>query len=142
MIDVIDLPDGAVLLDAHGSCDFNSVRAAQRALAEYRLTGWNTVHVAGLIDGTDTVEQLDALGRTNVRLNIQNLVVVGERAHGMHRAAEHEGSWDGESLPVSTVEDAYDEVMRLRGPRVAILVTGGVDVDLGALVDRVKGSAA
>ena len=139
VIDIITLSDGTVLLDAHQSTDFNDVRDAQRALAEYRLDGFDTVHVAGRIAGSDVTDELDALGRVNVRLNIHHLIVVGESAHGMHRAAEHEGSWDGESIPVSDTAHAYDEVTSLRGPRVAILVTGGVDVSLGDVVERLKG---
>jgi UDP-N-acetylmuramoyl-tripeptide--D-alanyl-D-alanine ligase len=139
MIDTFELTDGAVVLDAHLTTDFRGVRDAQRALAEYRLEGFDTVHVAGLIAGDDTADELDALGRSNVRLNIHHLIVVGQTAHGMHRAAEHEGSWDGESIPASSVDDAYDELMSLRGPRVAILVTGAVDQPLGELIERLKG---
>ena len=135
MIEVVTLDDGTVLLDAHDATDFDEVKLAQRALAEYRIDGFETVHVAGLVAGDDASDNLDALGRINVRLNIHHLIVVGENAHGMHRAAEHEGSWDGESIPVSDVSRAYDEITSFRGPRVAILVTGGVDVSLGDVVE-------
>jgi hypothetical protein len=37
------------------------------------------------------------------------------------------------------VEHAYDELVALRGPRVAILITGGVDVDMGDVVKQLKG---
>ncbi len=139
MMDVVALADGTILLDAHDATDFDAVKHAQRALAEYRINGFDTVHVAGLLGGENVADDLDALGRVNVRLNIHHLVVVGEKAHGMHRAAEHEGSWDGESIPVSDVARAYDEITSLRGPRVAILVTGGVDTSLGEIVERLKG---
>ena len=139
MIEVVTLDDGTVLLDAHDATDFDEVKLAQRALAEYRIDGFETVHLAGLVAGHDASDNLDALGRINVRLNIHHLIVVGENAHGMHRAAEHEGSWDGESIPVSDVARAYDEITSFRGPRVAILVTGGVDVSLGDVVERLKG---
>jgi UDP-N-acetylmuramoyl-tripeptide--D-alanyl-D-alanine ligase len=142
MIEVVVLPDGTTLLDATAAVSFEDVRSAQRALAEYRLEGYGTVHVAGLISGDNTREELDELGRINVRLNIQHLIVVGETAHGMHRAAEHEGSWDGESLPVLDVERAYDEVMTVRGPGVAVLVTGSVDVPLNTIAERLKESGA
>jgi hypothetical protein len=56
----------------------------------------------------------------------------------MHQTAEQEGSWGGESLPVFGVDHAYDELVNLRGPRVAILVTGGVDVEMGDVVKRLK----
>ena len=136
------LEDGTTLIDATDAVSFEGVREAQRALAEYRLNGLDTVHVAGLIESENLRDDLDALGRINVRLNIHHLIVVGEAAHGMHRAAEHEGSWDGESIPVSTVADAYDEVMSLRGPNVAVLVTGSVDSSLAPIIERLMGATA
>ena len=56
----------------------------------------------------------------------------------MYLASEQEGSWDGESLPVPDVDSAYDEVTRLRGDGVVILITGSADGELTGLADRVK----
>jgi UDP-N-acetylmuramoyl-tripeptide--D-alanyl-D-alanine ligase len=135
----VELSDGTLLLDAHTETTFEGVRAAQRKLAELRVDGYDTVHVAGLIEVVDVAEQLDVLGIMSVRLNVHHLIVVGESARRMHQTAEQEGSWGGESIPVFGVDHAYDEVVNLRGPRVAILVTGGVDEDLGEVVQRLKG---
>ncbi len=134
-----ELSDGTLVLDAHTETTFEGVRDAQRKLAEIRIAGYDTVHVAGLIEGTDVAEQLDTLGIMSVRLNVHHLIVVGESARRMHQTAEQEGSWGGESLPVFGVEHAYDELVALRGPRVAILITGGVDVDMGDVVKQLKG---
>ncbi len=41
-----------------------------------------------------------------VRLNISQLVVVGEGARPIHMGAAHEGSWDGESIVVPDVDEA------------------------------------
>jgi UDP-N-acetylmuramoyl-tripeptide--D-alanyl-D-alanine ligase len=138
-MNVETLSDGTLLLDAHTETAFEGVRAAQRKLAEIRVDGYDTVHVAGLIEGDDVSEQLDILGIMSVRLNVHHLIVVGEGARRMHQTAEQEGSWGGESIPVSGPEHAYDEVMRFRGPRVAILVTGASDVDMGVVVNNLKG---
>ncbi len=46
-----ELPDGTLLLDAHTETTFEGVRVAQRKLAELRVDGYDTVHVAGLIEG-------------------------------------------------------------------------------------------
>lgn len=132
------LADGSILLDASTTVDADEVRAAQAELAEWRLKGHDTVHIAGAVDADDVIETMDALGRRTVRLNIGHLLVVGESAFVMHLAAQHEGSWDGESLPLSTVESAYDEVTRLRGDGVVILVTGSTDCDMTTVVDRLK----
>ena len=133
-----ELADGTLLLDAHTETTFDGVRAAQRKLAELRVDGYDTVHVAGLIEGPDVAEQLDILGIMSVRLNVHHLIVVGESARRMHQTAEQEGSWGGESLPVFGVDHAYDELVNLRGPRVAILVTGGVDVEMEVVVTHLK----
>jgi UDP-N-acetylmuramoyl-tripeptide--D-alanyl-D-alanine ligase len=135
---VDELSDGTLLLDAHTETTFEGVRAAQRELAEIRIAGYDTVHVAGLIEGTDVADQLDTLGIMSVRLNVQHLIVVGESARRMHQTAEQEGSWGGESIPVFGVDHAYDELVNFRGPRVAILITGGVDVEMGDVVKRLK----
>lgn len=137
-----ELSDGTLLLDAHTETTFEGVRAAQRKLAEIRVDGYDTVHVAGLIEGDDVAEQLDILGIMSVRLNVHHLIVVGESARRMHQTAEQEGSWGGESIPVSGVEHAYDELENLRGPRVAILVTGGIDVDMGEVLTRLQEDGA
>ncbi len=134
-----ELSDGTLLLDAHTETTFEGVRAAQRKLAELRVEGYDTVHVAGLIEGDDVADQLDILGIMSVRLNVHHLIVVGEAARRIHQTAEQEGSWGGESIPVSDTAHAYDEITSFRGPRVAILVTGGVDVSLGDVVERLKG---
>jgi hypothetical protein len=59
----------------------------------------------------------------------------------MYLAAELEGSWDGESLPVADINSAYDELNRLRGDGVVILVTGSTDGTMPELVERIKESA-
>lgn len=133
------LADGTILIDCATVIDADDVRSAQAHLAEWRLKGHDTVHIAGAVEATDVVDTMDALGRRTVRLNIGHLLVVGDAAFAMHLAAQHEGSWDGESLPLSTTESAYDEVTRLRGDGVVILVTGSTDCDMTTLVERLKG---
>jgi hypothetical protein len=83
-----ELPDGTLLLDAHTETTFEGVRVAQRKLAELRVDGYDTVHVAGLIEGGDVAEQLDTLGIMSVRLNVHHLIVVGESARKKVRGAE------------------------------------------------------
>lgn len=138
VVNSFELSDGTLVLDAHTETTFDGVRDAQRQLAEIRIAGYDTVHVAGLIEGDDVADQLDTLGIMSVRLNVHHLIVVGESARRMHQTAEQEGSWGGESIPVFGVEHAYDELETLRGPRVAILITGGVDVEMGDVVTRLK----
>jgi len=134
------LIDGTILLDASTAVTLNAVRDAQTELAEWRSRGHDTVHVVGHIADT-TIEELDALGRRTVRLNIGHFLVVGGMARVVHLAAEQEGSWDGESLPCSDESGAYDEVTRLRGNSVVVLVTSSTECDMAGLVARLKGES-
>lgn len=134
----ITLDDGTILLDAAASTTVGAVREVQTELAEWRAKGHDTVHVIGHMDNA-TMEELDAIGRRTVRLNIGHFVVVGPRARIIHLAAEQEGSWDGESLPCSSADTAYDEVSRLRGASVVVLITGSTEFDMAGLVARMKG---
>jgi UDP-N-acetylmuramoyl-tripeptide--D-alanyl-D-alanine ligase len=135
------LYDGTILLDRTVARDLDAIREAQSELAEWRLRGHVTVHVAGALAEEFNRDDLDAIGRRAVRLNIGTLIAVGSRARVLHLAAEHEGSWDGESLPVADIDSAYDELTRLRGDGVVVLVTGSHDVVLSELVDRLKEAA-
>ena len=135
------LADGTILLDGSTLTDFAAVCDAQTDLAEWRLRGHDTVHVAGALSGEAAQDELDALGRRTVRLNIGTLIAVGSRARVLHLAAELEGSWDGESLPVADIDSAYDEVSRLRGDGVVVLVTGSTEPGFDELVSRLKGAA-
>jgi UDP-N-acetylmuramoyl-tripeptide--D-alanyl-D-alanine ligase len=135
------LSDGTILLDASSTVDADSIRDLQSDLAEWRLRGHPTVHVAGAFGSGTGFDEMDALGRRTVRLNIGTLIVVGADARVMYLAAELEGSWDGESLPVADINSAYDELKRLRGDGVVILVTGSTDGTMPELVERIKESA-
>jgi UDP-N-acetylmuramoyl-tripeptide--D-alanyl-D-alanine ligase len=69
-------------------------------------------------------DEMDALGRNAVRLNISKILSLGESMQIVHLAAEQEGSWNGESLKVISDSEAYDEIMSLRDEPVALLITG------------------
>lgn len=141
MMSHVTLADGTILLDRSEALELDSIRDAQSDLAEWRLRGHATVHIAGARDADSERDDLDAIGRRAVRLNIGTLIAVGQRARVMHLAAEHEGSWDGESLPVADIDSAYDELSRFRGTDVVVLVTGSNDVDLRGLVNKLKEDA-
>lgn len=135
------LADGTVLIDATALESIYDIREAQTELAELRMAGRATVHVVGLPNDHCDREELDALGRRTVRLNIGHLLVIGERARIIHGAAEHEGSWDGESLPLLDIDSTYDELTRLRGPGTVILVTNSIELPVSTLIERLKEEA-
>ena len=86
---------------------------ALKALAQFTTDGTRSIAVLGeldLPDGTDALDardEHDRIGRLVVRLNVSRLIVVGQKARHIHNAAGLEGSWDGESLLVDTLDEAY-----------------------------------
>lgn len=112
------------LLDRRENGGASGVRLAQRELAELGLLGYKTVHAIGEMLTPLEVEEMDALGRNAVRLNFSKMLSLGDAMLTVHLAAEHEGSWNGESLRVISDSEAYDEIMSLRDEPVALLVTG------------------
>jgi UDP-N-acetylmuramoyl-tripeptide--D-alanyl-D-alanine ligase len=113
-----------ILLDRREAEDSAGVRLAQRELAEFGLLGYQTVHAIGEMLNEQDFDEMDALGRNAVRLNISKILSLGESMQIVHLAAEQEGSWNGESLKVISDSEAYDEIMSLRDEPVALLITG------------------
>ena len=87
---------------------------ALKALAQFTIDGTRSVAVLGELDlpadtdPTESREEHDRIGRLVVRLNVSRLIVVGQSARHIHNAAGLEGSWNGESVLVDTLETAYD----------------------------------
>ncbi|CAN5217314.1 hypothetical protein BH11ACT2_BH11ACT2_02160 [soil metagenome] len=105
---------GAVLVvdDSYDATSRSTVEAL-KTIAEIAGESRRSIAVLGALDATsvDPIEirdEHDRLGRIVVRLNIGQLVVVGDGGRHLSMAAGLEGSWDGESLLVATPDDAYD----------------------------------
>jgi UDP-N-acetylmuramoyl-tripeptide--D-alanyl-D-alanine ligase len=110
-----------------------------KSLAE--LTGESRRSVAVLgpvtVESVDPIEirdEHDRIGRIIVRLNIKKLIVVGNDARHLFKAAELEGSWNGESVLTQTAAEAYDllraeirggDVVLVKVPEIAAMLTEG-----------------
>ena len=94
--------DGVTVIDDAYNANPDSMRAALKALASIGRgrPGSRTVAVLGEMRelGAVTQAEHDAVGRLAVRLDIHQLVVVGEPARAMHLGALLEGSWGEESV--------------------------------------------
>jgi UDP-N-acetylmuramoyl-tripeptide--D-alanyl-D-alanine ligase len=109
-----------------------STTEALKTLAEVTRGGTRSVAVLGALDlagETDLVEVREAhdrIGRLVVRLGVDRLIVVGDDARHIHNAAGLEGSWDGESVLVGTLDEAYDLLddteLLPDGPRAATVL--------------------
>ena len=135
--------DVIVVNDAYNASP-DSMAAALKTLAQLgRDGGRRTVAVLGEMAelGPYAQEEHDRIGRLVVRLDIRQLVVVGDGARHIHAAAGLEGSWDGESVLVPDIDAAYD-VLRdhLRSGDI-VLVKSSKSAGLRFLGDRLAEAA-
>jgi UDP-N-acetylmuramoyl-tripeptide--D-alanyl-D-alanine ligase len=105
---VFNRADGVTIINDAYNASPDSMRAALQTLAQLGRDGRRTVAVLGEMAelGAFAAEAHDSVGRLVVRLNIGQLVVVGERAKLIHMGASQEGSWDGESKYFDSIADA------------------------------------
>ena len=118
---VLNRADGVTIINDAYNASPDSMRAALQTLAQLGKRGHRTVAVLGEMAelGEFSAESHDSIGRLVVRLNIDQLVVVGQGAKLIHMGASQEGSWDGESRFFDSIADAFGY---LRG----MLVSGDV----------------
>jgi UDP-N-acetylmuramoyl-tripeptide--D-alanyl-D-alanine ligase len=137
-----DVGGGAVTIinDAYNASP-DSTAAALKTLAQIAEPGGRTVAVLGHMAelGEYATEEHDRLGRLVVRLNIGQLIVVGEDARAIHQAASLEGSWDGESVFVADADAAYDLLRAQVRPGDVVLVKSSKSAGLRHLGDRLAG---
>ncbi len=131
-----------VINDAYNASP-DSTAAALKSLAHLTREEGRSVAVLGEMAelGEYAGEEHDRIGLLAVRLNIKQLIVVGERARRIHVAAGLEGSWDGESRYVADPDDAYDVVQGLLRPGDVVLVKSSKSAGLRFLGDRLGGIA-
>jgi UDP-N-acetylmuramoyl-tripeptide--D-alanyl-D-alanine ligase len=115
-MEVSSRSDGVTIINDAYNANPDSMRAALKTLADFgrrRGTG-RTIAVLGemLELGESSSQEHDAVGRLAVRLDVSQLVVVGQGAKPMHLGASLEGSWNDESVHVPDVDAA---VAFLRG---------------------------
>jgi UDP-N-acetylmuramoyl-tripeptide--D-alanyl-D-alanine ligase len=129
--------DGISIINDAYNASPDSMKAALQTLAQLGKSGRRTIAILGEMAelGSFSREQHDALGRIVVRLNIDQLVVVGSAAKLIHMGAEQEGSWGGESKYFDSIAEALDYV---RGMLVAgdiVLVKSSKSANLRYLGD-------
>jgi UDP-N-acetylmuramyl pentapeptide synthase len=134
------LPQGAWLLDDTAARTALDVRASLRVLADLSRGPTRSFAVLGELEcaPADWFDDHDALGRIVVRLDVSQLIVVGDGARHLHNAAGLEGSWDGESMLVGTVEQAYDVLRGQISEGDVILVSAAAHAPLHLLVSRLS----
>lgn len=142
-MEVLQTDRGVTVINDAYNASPDSTAAALKTLAQIAAPGQRTFAVLGEMAelGEYSDEEHDRIGRLAVRLNISQLVVVGSAARHIHNAAGLEGSWDGESKLVETVDEAYDLVQQLLKPGDLVLVKSSKSAGLRFLGDRLAGVA-
>jgi len=116
------LANGVTLINDAYNANPESMSAALRALAGIASSGHSWAVLGPMAElGEFAIEQHDAVGRLAVRLDISQLVVVGDQAKAMYLGALQEGSWDGESVWFPDFSSACDYIVeRVKAPDVVL----------------------
>jgi UDP-N-acetylmuramoyl-tripeptide--D-alanyl-D-alanine ligase len=136
-MEVLTTEPVTIINDAYNASP-DSMAAALKALVQVAPPGGRTVAVLGEMTelGDLSGEEHDAIGLLAVRLNLSQLVVVGEGAKRMHLSASIEGSWDGESRYAETLEEAEELLADLVQDGDTVLVKSSNAAGLRLLGDR------
>ncbi len=119
--------DGVLVVNDAYNANPESMRAALKALAAIargRGAGTRSIAVLGEMRelGESSRDEHDAVGRLAVRLDISQLVVVGEPARPIHLGACLEGSWGDESVFVPDNDEAVAWLREHLRPGDVVLV--------------------
>lgn len=130
--------DGVFVINDAYNASPDSMRAALQTLATLGRQGHRTVAVLGEMAelGEFSQAEHDALGRLVVRYNIDQLFVIGEAAKLIHMGATQEGSWDGESVFIPSMSDAFEQVNGKLAPGDVVLVKSSNSANLRFLGDE------
>ena len=143
-MEVTERPDGVTVVNDAYNANPESVRAALNALVDL-AGGRRTWAVLGEMRelGDDHEQAHEAIGRLAVELGVDRLVVVGQAAHPLHRAAGLEGSDAEEAVLVPDVGAAVDLLRREIAAGDVVLVkasrAAGLERVAAALLDDPAG---
>jgi UDP-N-acetylmuramoyl-tripeptide--D-alanyl-D-alanine ligase len=142
-MEVLERGDGVTVINDAYNASPDSMVAALKTLAHIVRPEQRSVAVLGEMAelGEYAQEEHDRIGRLVVRLNIGQLVVIGERARHIHAAAGLEGSWDGESVFFEDPDGAYAFLRGELRPGDVVLVKSSKSANLRFLGDKLGGLA-
>ncbi len=138
-MDVTTTPDGVVLIDDTYNANPSSMRAALKALIAMGH-GHRTFAVLGEMRelGELSVREHDAIGRLAVRLNVSQVVAVGQGAKVLHLGAANEGSWDQESKWFADADAALEFLRATVRHGDVVLVKASRSIGLEVISDALK----
>jgi UDP-N-acetylmuramoyl-tripeptide--D-alanyl-D-alanine ligase len=135
---VLNRVDGVTIINDAYNASPDSTKAALQTLAQLGRSGRRTIAILGEMAelGSASREQHDAIGRVVVRLDINQLVVVGQAAKLIHMGAEQEGSWGGESKFFESIDEALAYVRGMLMAGDLVLVKSSKSANLRHLGDN------
>jgi UDP-N-acetylmuramoyl-tripeptide--D-alanyl-D-alanine ligase len=140
-MDVHERADGVTVIDDAYNATPDSMRSALKSLAAIGRgrPGSRTLAVLGEMRelGASAREEHDAVGRLAVRLDIHQLLVVGDAAKPIHLGASLEGSWGGESVFVADADEAFGWLHRELVPGDVVLFKASNAVRLSSVAQAV-----
>jgi UDP-N-acetylmuramoyl-tripeptide--D-alanyl-D-alanine ligase len=137
---VTERPDGVTVIDDAYNANPDSMKAALRTLAVVSGRTRRSVAVLGeMLELGDSARAAhDEIGRLVVRLNIKQLVVVGQGAYHIHEGAMQEGSWGSESIFVPDIAAARELLDESLESGDVVLVKSSLGAGLTALGDHLS----
>lgn len=137
-MEVLERGDGVTVINDAYNASPDSTAAALKTLVQVTAPEGRSIAVLGEMAelGEYADEEHDRIGLLAVRLNIAQLVVVGERARRIHSSAGLQGSWDGESVFVADPDEAYAFLRGELRPGDTVLVKSSKSAGLRFLGDR------
>jgi UDP-N-acetylmuramoyl-tripeptide--D-alanyl-D-alanine ligase len=135
---ILNRGDGVTIINDAYNASPDSMKAALQTLAQLGRSGGRTIAILGEMAelGDLSREQHDAIGRIVVRLNIDQLIVVGQGAKLIHMGAEQEGSWAGESKFFESIDEALAHVRGMLRAGDLVLVKSSKSANLRHLGDN------
>jgi len=138
-MDVTTTPDGVIVINDAYNANPSSMRAALKALVAMGK-GKRTFAVLGEMRelGDLSVREHDEIGRLAVRLNVSQVIAVGDGARVLHLGAANEGSWDQESVWVPDAAAAVAYLGAHVAPGDVVLVKASRAIGLEAVCDALS----
>ena len=145
-MELFERADGVTVINDAFNANPDSMRAALKTLAAIGRgrPSARTVAVLGemLELGAASREEHDAVGRLVVRLDIHQLVVVGQGAKPIHLGACLEGSWGGESVFVPDPDAALAWLRENLAPGDVVLFKSSKAAQVRRVADAVMADGA
>lgn len=140
-MELLQRVDGVTVINDAYNASPDSMAAALKTLAQLTPTGGRSIAVLGEMAelGEFSLEEHRSIGLLAVRLNIGQLVVIGDGAKHIHLSASFEGSWDGESVFAADSDEALPLIEAMLRPGDVVLVKSSKSAGLRLLGDRLAG---